>query len=577
MSNIKLTPLRKRLQAFAPQGRTALLPALHATQALYGYIPEAAAEEIGAVLGVPFADVYGVIEFYDLLYDEPVGETIVHVCTDPACAMKGGETVLQALQQYVRELDAEMEEACSINVRRAPCLGLCEHAPAVLVDDIPIAKADPSLADNICEGIGGRPTGIVGGDIRILTKRCGIGSPAALAEYEADGGYRALRKALQQKPQDLVAEVKASGLLGRGGAAFPTGLKWEGAANAQGDPKYVVCNADESEIGTFKDRVLLEEDPHQVIEGTIISAYAIGAHKGYMYVRGEYPYSFRVVNQAVKEAQQAGYIGKDILGSGFDFDLELRLGAGAYICGEETAMFESIEGKRGFPRLKPPFPTTHGLFGQPTAINNVETLCNIPYIIEHGAVAFRKYGTEQSPGAMLFCLSGDVERPGIYEAPMGVPLRHLIEDLAGGVINQRKVGAVLVGGAAGSFATAEQLDVPMSFEGLREAGLSLGSGVVMVFDDSRDLRETMLQISRFFAHESCGKCYPCQIGTQRQYEILQRVASQTLLPGDIQRLVDVGQTMRDASICGLGQTAANAILSGMKYWPELFDANGNPS
>jgi NADH-quinone oxidoreductase subunit F len=332
----------------------------------------------------------------------------------------------------------------------------------------------------------------------------------------------------------------------------------------------VVCNADESEPGTFKDRVLMEEDPHRVIEGLAISAYAIGSHKGYFYIRGEYPYAFEVIRGAVDEAREAGYLGEDLLGSGFDFDVELRLGAGAYICGEETALFESIEGKRGFPRIKPPFPTTHGLFGKPTVINNVETLCNVPFIIEQGAAAYRSLGTEGSPGPKLFCVSGDVAYPGLYEVPFGVTLRRLLFDLAGGVRGGR-LGAVLFGGAAGAFATEKDLDVRLSFEDLRAAGLPLGSGVVMVFNEGRDLRDVLARLGRFFAHESCGKCYPCQLGTQRQREILERLAAGKGLPGDAERLADVGWTMTDASLCGLGQTAATAVLSAMKLWPELFE------
>jgi NADH-quinone oxidoreductase subunit F len=263
-------------------------------------------------------------------------------------------------------------------------------------------------------------------------------------------------------------------------------------------------------------------------------------------------------------------VGTDILGSGFDFEVELRLGAGAYICGEETALFESIEGKRGFPRVKPPFPTTHGLFGQPTAINNVETLCNVPLILTEGAAGYRQIGTERSPGPKLFCVSGDVARPALYEAPFGVTLRHLLYDLAGGLRPGRSLQAVLFGGAAGAFATARELDVKLTFEDLRAAGLPLGSGVVMVFDDTRDLRDALRRLGHFFAHESCGKCYPCQLGTQRQAEILERVAAGQARRGDAERLTDVGWTMTDASLCGLGQTAATAVLSALKLWPDLF-------
>ena len=402
---------------------------------------------------------------------------------------------------------------------------------------------------------------MVYGPIRMLTANCGNGTTS----LEAYGDYVALKKAFTMKPEEVVAEVKASGLVGRGGAAFPTGIKWEGAAKAAGDQKYIICNADESEPGTFKDRILLLDDPHRTIEGMRIAAFAIGATKGYIYIRGEYPYIAPVLENALTEARSAGYLNEK-------FDIEIRVGAGAYICGEETALFESIEGKRGFPRIKPPFPTTHGVFGKPTVVNNVESLCNIPLIIGLGASAYRKIGTEKSPGPKLFCVSGDVTKPGLYEAPFGMTLRELL-DLAGGVANNKKLRSVLFGGAAGAFATSEHLDVKMTFEDLRAAGLPLGSGVVMVFDETRDMRAVLQSLGHFFAHESCGKCYPCQMGTQRQMEILDRVAAGKTLDGDLIRLQDVGWTMTDASLCGLGQTAASATLSAMKLWPELFEGS----
>ena len=409
----------------------------------------------------------------------------------------------------------------------------------------------------------GRPQSIVAGSLRLLTANCGEGT-TSLGKY---GKYTAFLKALEMTPELVVAEIKASGLVGRGGAAFPTGVKWEGAAKAEGDQKYVVCNADESEPGTFKDRVLLLDDPNRLIEGMLIAGYAIGADKGYIYLRGEYPYILPVLEEALAEARMAGLLGKNILNTSFSFDIEVRLGAGAYICGEETALFESIEGKRGFPRVKPPFPTTNGLFDKPTVINNVETFFNVPFIIEKSAAEYRKIGTEKSPGPKLFCVSGDVAKPGVYEVPFGVTLRELLE-MAGGVTG--KMQAVLFGGAAGAFATSEHLDVKLTFEDLRAAGLPLGSGVVMVFNETRDLRDVLRRLGKFFAHESCGKCYPCQMGTQRQMEILDRVASGMVLPDDLTRLQDVGWTMTDASLCGLGQTAASAVLSAMKLWPELF-------
>jgi NADH-quinone oxidoreductase subunit F len=570
MSDFDLTSLEPLLSEFAPRGRAALLPALQAAQGLYGYLPDPVAAEIGRALNVPLAEVYGVIDFYAMLYTHPVGRKVLRVCTDPACALAGGEAVLEAV---CRRLDVQPGETTAdraYTVERAPCLGLCEHAPAVLAGETPIANADPAQAADICQGRGRWPSGVIGGDLRLLSANCGRGRVTSLKDYLVRGGGLGLRKALQITPAEVIAEVKASGLVGRGGAAFPAGIKWEGAAQAAAQPKYAVCNADESEPGTFKDRVLMEEDPHRIIEGLTIAAYAIGAAQGFVYIRGEYAHAYRMMDQAVNEARQAGYLGANILGSGFNFDIELRLGAGAYVCGEETALFESIEGKRGFPRLKPPFPTTFGLFGQPTVINNVETLCNVPAILERGAAAYRGIGTEKSPGPKLFCLSGDVARPGLYETPLGVSLRHLIFDLAGGLRPGRSLQVVLLGGAAGSFASSEQLDVAMSFESLASSGLSLGSGVVTVIDDSRDLRDVLLRLGRFFADESCGKCYPCRLGTQRQYEILQRVAAGCALKGDADRLMDVSWTMSDASICALGQMAGTAVLSALRLRPDLF-------
>jgi NADH-quinone oxidoreductase subunit F len=570
MSEYDLELLRTALVPFAGNGRSALLPALQAAQSIYGHLPEPIAGEVGRALGVPLADVYGVIDFYAMFRRQPAGKQTIYVCGDPACALAGGNQVLQGL---CRCLDVEPGGTSSDGawtVMRAPCLGLCEHAPAALVDEQAFARVDPAEPGRLLE-LSGRPAGsLVGGDLRLLTANCGRGGPTSLEDYRAGGGYYALQKALSgMTPAEVIAEVKTSGLVGRGGAAFPTGVKWEGAAHAADQPKYVVCNADESEPGTFKDRVLMEDDPHRLLEGMAIAAYAVGAHQGYLYIRAEYPRAAGILQNAIDEAVAAGCLGQRLLGSRFDFSVEIRRGAGAYICGEETALFESIEGKRGFPRIKPPFPTTSGLFGKPTAINNVETLCNVPLILLAGAAGYRCYGTEKSPGPKLFCLSGDVARPGLYEVPFGVTLQHVLVDLAGGVTGGR-LQAILFGGAAGAFATEKDLHVCMTFEDLHAAGLPLGSGVVMVFNEHRDLRQVLAGVARFFADESCGKCYPCQIGTRRQYEILSRLAGDHALPGDAERLADVGWTMTDASLCGLGQTAASAVLSALKLWPELF-------
>ncbi len=555
MSEIDLAPLKSALESYVPLGRSGLLPALHATQNLYGWISEEAAAEVAKSLRVPLADVHGVIEFYSLFYNDQVGRKFIRVCTDQACALKGADGLLAHLCKHYDVEAGQTTDDLSLTIERSPCLGLCEQAPAALVDD----DAETNITPDFHSYDLGIPRSLVYGSMRLLTANCGNGT-TTLAKY---GEYSAYKKALAMTPEAVITEMdKASGLVGRGGAAFPTGIKWGGAAKAQADQKYVVCNADESEPGTFKDRVLLLDDPHRTIEGMCIAAYAIGATKGYIYIRGEYPYIVPALENALSEARTAGYLGGH-------FDIEIRVGAGAYICGEETALFESIEGKRGFPRVKPPFPTTNGLFDKPTVINNVETLCNVPLIISIGAAEYRKIGTEKSPGPKLFCVSGDVLRPGLYEIPFGVTLRELLK-MAGGVAGKKSLKAVLFGGAAGAFATSAHLDVKLTFEDLRAAGLPLGSGVVMVFDETRDMRDALKRLGKFFAHESCGKCYPCQMGTQRQMEILERVANKTVLPGDFVRLEDVGWTMTDASLCGLGQTAASAVLSAMKLWPELF-------
>jgi NADH-quinone oxidoreductase subunit F len=551
-------------------------------QALYGYVPEAVATAIGQALGVPLADVHGVIDFYALLYREPVGRAVVRICTDPVCGLRGADEVLSTACRLAGVEEGGTAADGSVTVERSPCLGHCNSGVSVNVShgrpQRNLTFAHVTAADLAALfGGQGRTTAdfysedYVGGDLSIVTPLCGRGRRTTLVEYQAVGGMQALRKVLSdRRPAELIALLKNSSLLGRGGAAFPAWIKWEQASKAAGQPKYFVVNADESEPGTFKDRILLEGDPSRILEGAIIGAYAMGAARIYIYIRGEYPMAIERVAAAVREFRAAGYLGENILGSGFGVDVEVRSGAGAYICGEETALFESIEGKRGFPRIKPPYPAESGLFGQPTVVNNVETLAKVPYIVNHGPEAFVRLGTADSTGPKLLCVSGDVVRPGLYEVGFGITLRHLIENLAGGVVGG-ELQALLIGGAAGMFATPAQLDTPVTFQGLRTAGLTLGSGAVMVFNEHRDLRDILRRLGRFFAHESCGKCYPCQLGTQRQSEILERIAAGAQLPGDVDRLQDVGWTMTDASLCGLGQTAASAVLSALRNWPGLFD------
>ncbi|WP_052029124.1 NADH-quinone oxidoreductase subunit F, partial [Streptomyces aurantiacus] len=395
----------------------------------------------------------------------------------------------------------------------------------------------------------------------ILLRRTGIVDPSSLDDYRAHGGYTALRRAFTLGPADVIREVTDAGLVGRGGAAFPTGRKWQATASQPDHPHYLVCNADESEPGTFKDRVLMEGDPYALVEAMTIAAYAVGAHHGYLYLRGEYPRALRTLEHAIAQARARGLLGENILGHGFAFDIEIRRGAGAYICGEETALFNSIEGYRGEPRSKPPFPVEKGLFGKPTAANNVETLVNVLPVLTMGAAAYAAIGTPKSTGPKLFCVSGAVARPGLYELPFGATLGELL-DLAGLPDNLR---AILLGGAAGGFVRPDELDIPLTFEGTREAGTTLGSGVVLAVDDSVPLPRLLLRVAEFFRDESCGQCVPCRVGTVRQEEALHRIADRTgaAAADDIALLRDIGQAMRDASICGLGQTAWNAVESAI--------------
>ena len=556
------------LARHAPLTRSALLPVLIEAQRLDGYLSEPLVERIARRMHIPPAEIFGVIAFYSMLYDRPVGRTVVRVCTSPRCAQLGGEQALEAAVRHLGVAPGQVSADGAYSVEAVACLCLCDQAPAALIGERTSVRLAPQDPSSWIERPQPSDLGVIDGAPRWITARCGQVEPTDLQAYAAHGGLAGLQRVLKtMTPAQWINEVQAAGLLGRGGAAFPSATKWRAAAETPADERFVLCNADESEPGTFKDRLLMEADPLALLEGMVLAGYAIGARRGYLYIRGEYPRAQAVVAQALRAAREAGVVGGDVLGRGFAFEIELRSGAGAYICGEETALIESLEGKRGFPRLRPPYPTTHGLFGRPTVINNVETLCAATWIAAHGAQAFRDQGTPRSPGTKLYCVSGDVQRPGTYEAGLGIPLGELLA-LAGGVSGELQ--AVLLGGAAGAFVGPERLELSMSYEALAEAGLPLGSGVVMAINTRRDLRRTLLSLARFFAHESCGKCFPCRLGTQRQLEIVEKVAGGVASPQDLEALEDVGAVMTETSICGLGTTAATAILSARARWPELF-------
>lgn len=559
--------LEEILQPYAGRHREALLPVLWAVQTAYGRISSAAARAIAHTLRIPEADIYGVISFYLLFSAEPTGAMAIHVCTDPACGLAGADDVIEQACTRLGVQPGELTADGQYEITPTTCLGLCEHAPAALIRQHGVGEqAHAPVRDVGALLAGARPyPAVIGGDQAVFLRGADSQQVQALADY---GDYAALRRALtEMSPDDVITEMEASGLVGRGGAGFPTGMKWRYTRGALSEPRYVICNADESEPGTFKDRVLMEQRPHLVLEGMALAAYAIGAERCFLFIRGEYPGAVERMTAAINEAETMGLLGDKIMGTDFACHVEIRRGAGAYICGEETALFEAIEGKRGFPRIKPPYPTTHGLFNAPTAINNVETLCAAPGIVLHGAAWWRQWGTERSPGTKLVSVSGHVQRPGVYEIPFGITLHELLESWCGDIDGELQ--AVLMGGAAGTFLTPDEIDVKLTYEDLRAIKGTLGSGAIMVFNEAVDLRDVLRRLGHFFVHESCGKCFPCQLGTQRQMEILDRLDQP--LADDADRLRDVGLTMSEASLCGLGQTAGMAVLSALEKWPELFE------
>ena len=559
--------------------RHELVPALQALQARVGWISEGGLGYVCERLGVPPADAWGVATFYALLATTPRPRRVLHVCSDIACVARGAHDVEHALEARFGKAIAGAPAGDSVVIDEAqgawmhsPCLGMCDMAPAAFLAEAGASPQEtlfggmtPSQAVALLSGAHGAevlddssatpPVPQRGDSALVLLERVGVVDPTSLAAYRAAGGFTALAKATEMGAAAVIAELIASKLVGRGGAAFPTGRKWDAVRMQAAQPHYLVCNADESEPGTFKDRLLMTHDPFAIVESMAIAGFATGCATAFLYVRAEYPLAYERIENAVRQCRAAG-----LFGSGFD--IQLRRGAGAYICGEETALFESIEGKRGEPRSKPPFPVNVGLFGKPTLVNNVETLANVIPILLGGGAAFARTGTEQSTGTRLFCLSGAVERPGVYEVAFGTSLRSLLE-LAGA----RDLKALLLGGAAGTFLRADEIDLPLSLEGARAASTTLGSGVIMAFDQGTDLHDIVRRIAGFFRDESCGQCVPCRVGTVRQEEALHRIAHGRTLGGvasELALLEEVGVAMRDASICGLGQTAYAAVESAVK-------------
>jgi NADH-quinone oxidoreductase subunit F len=526
-----------------------LLPLLHAFHERDGYLSEPALNEISRELRIPIADLFGTVTFYHHLSREPGGRGAPRVCTGPVCHFRGASALL-----------AELDGA-----RPMPCPGRCdEPVPVLEKDRVLIARPGSAPAAGRSPLPPDPPAGIEECVFRHIRAR----GRAGIAGYRVTGGYDAVERAFGElTPARVVELVSESGLAGRGGAGFPTGRKWSAVADAVGGPKTIVCNADEGEPGCFKDRAIMDYDPHAVLEGMILAAYATGATRGFIYLRYEYPDTARTLQRAIDEAEAAGFLGDDILGRGLSFRVYLRRGAGAYICGEETSLLNSLEGAHPFPRNRPPFPVTHGYENLPTVVNNVETLVSVPPILGHGAEWYRALGVGEHAGTKVISLSGDIRRPGNYEVPMGLPLGTLLYDWAGGPTEGRAIQAVTMAGLSGGFLAGDGLEVTLDEPGIRAHGSFLGAGGIMVFDDSRDMIEVARTAMEFFAEESCGKCFPCRIGTRRLVERLESGGPDDLA-GWTEEVADLSRTMKETSACGLGMAAPLITESLLEHFSE---------
>jgi NADH-quinone oxidoreductase subunit F len=546
-----------------------LIEVLICAQDTFGFLSKEILNYISKGLHIPLSRVYGVATFYDQFTFEPRGATSSMICTGPSCSIAGGAEVLEEVRV---QTGVSASEKYSLDgryhVHQVSCLGLCDQSPAAIVDGKTQVNLKPQDVEAMLKGEAEESHIQVCGEPREMTAHIGKLPPTNISAHLSAGAFGALEKALNSMtPEQVIDEVKESRLTGRGGAGFPTGSKWEFTRKAKGKDKYIVCNFDESEPGTFKDRVLMEGDPFRVIEGMTISAYAAGAENGYIFVRGEYMQATEILESALDELYGEGLLGEDILGHKLKFNVDIRHNAGAYICGEETALFEAVEGKRGNPRRKPPYPTQAGLFGAPTSINNVETFAIVPSLILHGGEWFRQWGTDLSSGLKLFCLSGHVNSPGVVEVPYGLTVRELVEQYGGGFNGIPQ--AVLIGGAAGGFLHPDNLDVPLTHEDLRELNVPIGSGAVIVFNESVDLWKVIEGLASFFVNECCGQCAPCRLGTRQIFHILQRINYGNFCSGDLHKAKGLGETIKTTCICGLGMTAANPLTTYLENFENI--------
>ena len=574
----------ERLQNAYPVKRSALIPMLVYAQDEAGFVSDDMIAEIAQRLDLRAVEVEETLAYYSMLRRKPMGKHHVQVCTNVACMLRGGYEILEQAKKRLEIGHKETTGDGVFSLEEVECIGACTGAPAIQVNYDFYENLTPKQFDRIIEELdaGKKPTpvSVISGALHdrdpqetvLISKRWGIKDSRKIHVYLQNDGYQALEKALKQMtPETIIDEVKKSNLRGRGGAGFPTGMKWSFVPKDSPKARYVICNADESEPGTCKDRPLMEMDPHQLIEGMVIAGRAIGAHQGFIYIRGEYRYVLDLVDEAIGEAYQSGYLGKNILGSGFDYDLLIHTGAGAYECGEESALMESLEGKRGYPRIKPPFPAVVGLYGCPTIINNVETLSAVPSIIREGGEAYASRGTPKNGGTRLLCVAGHVNKPGIYEIPLGMNMKKFIYEMAGGIPNGKKLKAVIPGGSSCPLMAADEIDLPMDYDAVAKAGSMLGSGGMVVMDEDTCMVDMARRIMHFYAHESCGWCIPCREGTTWLRKMLERFHAGLGRSEDIDLIGELAKNMLGRTFCPLGDAAAMPTISIVQKFRSEFE------
>lgn len=580
-SNIKsLAEVADELKEQYEEPCAALVPLLFEVQQREGRISIDSETEVSELLAIDSKQVHEAVTFYPLLSNDALGHTLIQVCHNISCSLLGIEPLIEFLQEQLEIKAGEVTPDGKIGLRRAECLGCCSDAPVMLVGEKLVGNLTKEkiqqVISDLREGkkisVETEMTNTNEIENPALSVNFSVPNATSIKTAESRGAYQIARKALNEmKPIEILEEVKSSGLRGQGGAGFPAGLKWSFVPQVENQQKYLCVNGDESEPGTCKDREILRRDPHRLIEGIILASRAIGVSKAYIYIRREFYEPTEIMNKAIQEAYQAGYLGKNIFGIDMNLDLFTHPGAGAYICGEETGLLNSLEGKKGWPRIKPPFPAVKGLFQKPTVVNNIETIANVPFIIKNGATVYRSRGTERSPGTKLFGVSGHVKKPGMYELPMGTPLREIIFGAAEGIREGHALKAVIPGGSSVPILRAEEIDVDMDFESTEAAGTMLGSGAVIVMDETCSMPEVLEILSRFYAHESCGQCTPCREGTPWMYKILHRINNGLGRKGDLETLLDIADNIDGTTVCPLAPAAAWPVQSMLKKFRDEFE------